>query len=33
VVFLALISGSMFADRRRWGGLSVDPLGEVRHGD
>ena len=30
VLFLALISGSMFADRRRWGGDSVDPLGSVR---
>ena len=33
VLFLALISGALFADRRRWGGDSVDPLGEVRHGD
>ena len=33
VLFLALISGAMFADRRRWGGDSVDPLGEVRHGE
>ena len=33
VLFLALISGAMFADRHRWGGFSVDPLGEVRHGD
>jgi len=31
VLFLALISGALFADRRRWGGDSVDPLGEVRH--
>ena len=33
VLYLALISGAMFADRRRWGGDSVDPLGEVRRGD
>jgi len=33
VLYLALISGALFADRRRWGGDSVDPLGEVRHGD
>lgn len=26
VLFLALISGAMFADRSRWGGDSVDPL-------
>lgn len=32
VMFLSLISGAMFADRQRWGGDSVDPLGEVRHG-
>jgi type IV secretory pathway VirB3-like protein len=32
VLFLALISGAMFADRRRWGGYSVDPLGEARRG-
>ena len=32
VLFLALISGAMFADRRRWGGFSVDPLGETRYG-
>ena len=33
VLYLALMSGAMFADRRRWGGDSVDPLGETRHGD
>jgi type IV secretory pathway VirB3-like protein len=33
VLYLALIAGALFADRRRWGGDSVDPLGEVRHGD
>ena len=33
VLYLALISGAMFADRRRWGGDSADPLGEVCHGD
>lgn len=33
VLYLALISGALFADRRRWGGVSVDPLGDVRHGD
>jgi type IV secretory pathway VirB3-like protein len=33
VLYLALMSGVMFADRRRWGGASVDPLGETRHGD
>jgi hypothetical protein len=32
VLYLALMSGAMFADRRRWGGASVDPLGETRHG-
>ena len=32
VLFLALISGALFADRRRWGGDSVDPLGEVCRG-
>jgi type IV secretory pathway VirB3-like protein len=32
VLYLALMSGSMFADRRRWGGHSVDPLGGTRHG-
>jgi type IV secretory pathway VirB3-like protein len=33
VLYLALISGALFADRRHWGGDSADPLGEVRHGD
>lgn len=33
VLYLALISGAMFADRQRWGGFSVDPLGQVRRGD
>jgi type IV secretory pathway VirB3-like protein len=33
VLYLALMSGAMFADRRRWGGASVDPLGGTRHGD
>ena len=33
VLYLALISGAMFADRGRWGGDSVDPLGDVRHGN
>jgi type IV secretory pathway VirB3-like protein len=33
VLYLSLISGAMFADRRRWGGYSVDPLGARRHGD
>jgi type IV secretory pathway VirB3-like protein len=33
VLYLALISGASFADRRHWGGDSVDPLGEVCHGD
>ena len=33
VLYLALMSGAMFADRRRGGGYSVDPLGEARHGD
>ena len=33
VLYLALMSGGMFADRRRWGGASVDPLGGTRHGD
>src|SRR3984957_344211 len=33
VLYLALISGALFADRRRWGGDSVDPLGEGRHGE
>ena len=32
-LFLGLISGAWFADRRRWGGDSVDPLGEAHHGD
>lgn len=32
VMFLTLISGAMFADRGRWGGYSVDPLGEARFG-
>lgn len=32
VLFLSLISGAMFGDRQRWGGLSVDPLGEVHRG-
>ena len=31
VLFLALISGAMFGDRRRWGGVTFDPLGAVRH--
>jgi type IV secretory pathway VirB3-like protein len=26
VMFLALMSGSVFADRRRWGGVTTDPL-------
>ena len=30
VMRLALLSGALFADRQRWGGDSVDPLGEVR---
>lgn len=29
VLFLALISGAMFGDRRRWGGVTFDPLGRV----
>ena len=29
VLRLALSSGAMFADRNRWGGATVDPLGEV----
>ena len=33
VLYLALISGAMFADRQHWGGFSVDPLGQVRRGD
>jgi hypothetical protein len=33
VLYLALIAGALFADRGRWGGDSVDPLGDVRHGD
>jgi type IV secretory pathway VirB3-like protein len=33
VLYLASMSGAMFADRRRWGGYSVDPLGGTRHGD
>ena len=33
VFYLALISGAMFADRQRWGGFSVDPLGPVRRAD
>lgn len=33
VMFLALISGALFADRHRWGGDSVDPLGDVHHDD
>ena len=32
VLFLALISGAMFGDRQRWGGVTFDPLGAVRHG-
>ena len=32
VLFLALISGAMFGDRGRWGGVTFDPLGVVRHG-
>jgi len=32
VMYLSLISGALFADRERWGGDSVDPLGETRHG-
>jgi type IV secretory pathway VirB3-like protein len=31
VLWLSLISGAMFADRQRWGGDSIDPLGAVRH--
>lgn len=31
VIMLAFMSGAMFADRRRWGGDSVDPLGKVSH--
>ena len=29
VLFLALISGAMFGDRRRWGGVTFDPLGRI----
>lgn len=29
VLFLALISGAMFGDRGRWGGVTFDPLGKV----
>jgi type IV secretory pathway VirB3-like protein len=32
VLYLALIAGALFADRRRWGGDSLDPLGDVHHG-
>ena len=32
VMRLALLSGALFADRRRWGGDTVDPLGGARHG-
>ena len=32
VLLLALISGAAFAERRRWGGDSVDPLGKARYG-
>lgn len=31
VLFLALISGAMFGDRRHWGGVTFDPLGTVHH--
>lgn len=34
VIMLSFMSGAMFADRGRWGGDSVDPLGKVnRNGD
>jgi type IV secretory pathway VirB3-like protein len=33
VLYLALIAGALFADRGRWGGDSVDPLGDVHHGN
>ena len=32
VLRLALLSGGMFADRHRWGGDSIDPLGGSRDG-
>jgi type IV secretory pathway VirB3-like protein len=32
VLYLALISGALFADRGHWGGDSMDPLGDVHHG-
>jgi type IV secretory pathway VirB3-like protein len=32
VLYLALISGALFAERARWGGDSADPLGKIRHG-
>jgi type IV secretory pathway VirB3-like protein len=32
VLYLALIAGALFADRGRWGGDSMDPLGDVHHG-
>lgn len=32
VLYLALIAGALFADRGLWGGDSMDPLGDVRHG-
>ena len=31
VMYLAFISGALFADRQRWGGDSADPLGGMRH--
>lgn len=29
VLLLALISGAMFGDRRRWGGVTFDPFGRI----
>jgi type IV secretory pathway VirB3-like protein len=33
VLLLAMLSGSLFADRGRWGGDSTDPLGATQRAD
>ena len=32
VLMLAMLSGAMFGDRARWGGVTTDPLGTRSHG-
>lgn len=33
VLLLAILSGAMFGDRSRWGGVTTDPLGPAHRAD